>query len=785
MNWDDARLCDQLAYDMKLADYPRGLNRARIDELANGFPPFTDQEVQENQIAVNFNDLSMTRLCHDARSQFANGILKPGNYFTSRVDTGPKHKRSKWSASRTRRINKVMKQSIKYYEGQRAKFASLVLHGLAPSAWEGKDGWCPRPLAIADALIPSKTLIGFDNLPFFFIYRSFTAHELQRLVFGPKRDPGWNTDLSERCLKWADEQGSKLGATNWPEVWSPEHIQERIKEDTGFYASDQVPTIDTFDIYAYVDDDEKSGWIRRIVLDSWGTPSPAGAGTGYTMSRDANKKTLSPEKDDFLFTSGKNYVADTWQQIAAFQYADLSAVSPFRYHSIRGLGFLLYSVCDLQNRMRCKFNESVFEALMQYFRVKNADDAQQALKVLLTNRGFIDNSVEFVKRDDRWQVDSALAQLGLQQNAELISAHASGFTSSSTNFSQDRTEKTKFQVMAELNAMTSLVSTALAQAYQYQNFEYNEISRRFCNLRSNNADVKSVIAGCLKDGIPEEVLGDPSAWEQEPVRVMGAGNKTLEMAIAQQLMEWRVAFDPEPQREILRDAVLAITDDPARAELLVPESPVKVTDSVHDAQLSAGVLMQGLPVAVKTGVNHIETINTLLATMASIIQGANQSGGMLPPDKINGVKGIAAHIAQHLNILSQDPTQKALVKKYADQLGKLMNFVKAFEQRLMEQMKKQQEAAQQGNGAGVDAETQAKVQGMIIQAQTKAQIQRESHAQRTAQRDIQFQKELQHDQQRHAATIAKTDLEAAADIRRMELENAVAPPKPKESPSSE
>jgi len=39
----------------------------------------------------------------------------------------------------------------------------------------------------------------------------------------------------------------------------------------------------------------------------------------------------------------------------AFQFADLSAVAPFRYHSVRSLGWLLYAVINLQNRLRCKF----------------------------------------------------------------------------------------------------------------------------------------------------------------------------------------------------------------------------------------------------------------------------------------------------------------------------------------------------------------------------------------------------------------------------------------------
>ena len=83
--------------------------------------------------------------------------------------------------------------------------------------------------------------------------------------------------------------------------------------------------------------------------------------------------------------------------------------------------------------------------------------------------------------------------------------------------------------------MTSLTGAALTQAYHYQVFEYREIFRRFCRKNSIDPDVREFQARCLKQGVPQNMLV-PEAWEIEPERVMGAGNKTLEMVIAEQLM---------------------------------------------------------------------------------------------------------------------------------------------------------------------------------------------------------------------------------------------------------
>ncbi len=761
----DASEVEQVCWTLKQADYPRGTNRARINELFGGFPPFSEQEVAENNIAVNVNFLQSTKLAHDARSQFYNAFMKPGSFYTARTDMGPKHKRSKYGAIVSREVNRPMKRSIPFFEKFRSSFALDVLHGVGPGTWPDCDSWCPDPAGIEDILVPGNTLVTMKNLSMFAIYKQISGPELIDLKRKEKRSPGWNMDLVDKCLQWIDEESVKLMGTNWPEIWAPEKLSERVKSDGGFYVADQIPTIDCFDFYFLDKESKNEGWRRRIILDSWAI-SETGTKTS-TMTRKAGD--VYRNDAAFLYDSGDRKFADDWRNIVSFQIADLSAVSPFRYHSIRSLGFLLFALCHLQNRLLCRTNEAVFEALMMYFRVKSMDDVQRALKLELVNRGFIDDGIQPLTAAERYQVNAPLVQFGIGQNQQLITENSASYVQQ-PNYSQGGVEKTKFQVMAETNAMTSLVSSALTQAYTYQTQEYREIFRRFCKPMSSDPEVKAFRAAVLRQGVPEKLL-QVDYWDLEPERVMGAGNKTLEMTIAQQLMEWKSQFDPEPQRDILRDAVLAITDDPARADSLVPENPVQVTDSIHDAQLAAGVLMQGLPVAVKTGVNHIEYVETLLSSLALVIQKAKSRGNVATMDEIIGMQNLGKHIGQHISIIAMDEKEKQRVKQYGDALGKLMNEVKAFAQRLQQQMQK---AAQSNGGGQPDPEAQAKVQTMLMQAQVKAENARTSHAERTAQKQLAWEHEEERRQQQHELDMQRKGLELDADIASKDLETAAA-----------
>jgi hypothetical protein len=744
--YNDPAVIESICYDIRLSDYVRGKNRARINDLMNGVKPFPDDD--EHKVNVNF--LEGTALAHDARSQLSGLFLKPGRFFSLTTDGGRRDKRSLYNSIVTKEMNRVMKRSLHYFECFRGRFAMDILHGIGPAAWHNSECWCPEEVGIEDVGIPANTRLSMRNLPFFYLYRSYTVPEIKKLIRNEKEaaQTGWDIELVNKCIEWVDKQSTQLMGSNWPEIWSPEKVAERVKGDGGFYSTDQVPTIDCFDFYFWSDEDGEEGWRRRIILDAWSTPSGQSATTVKSLEK---KKDSDFMRGTFLFNPKNRVYASKLSEIVSFQFADLSSVAPFRYHSVRSLGFLVYAACHLQNRMRCRFTEAAFESAMQYFRVNSNDQNERALKVDLIDKGIIDSTVQFVPQAERWQYNENMMELFMKENRALIDRHTSSYTAQAQNSPGDR--KTKFQVMAEQSQATALVTSALSQAYKYQEYEYLEVKRRFMIANSTDSDVRDFRAKCLSQGVPEGVLV-PQAWDVDPERVLGAGNKTMEMSIAEQLMQMRHLYDPEPQRQILRRVTTAVTDDPDWSLMLVPEQPLKVSDSVHDAQLSMGTLMAGYQVAIKTGQNHKEYIMVLMSEMGQEIQGIEQSKGMCPPEKIKGFQNVAQNIQQHLQLLAQDEEEKEFVTAVEKQLAKIMNLVRAFQQRLEQQQKKQQQ--QQGG----DPAAQAKVQATVMTAKVKVENSKQAAAQKLAQRKLQFEQELKMQQAKTAHEIHRENLKA-------------------------
>ena len=781
MQFDHPQTVEQLIWQMKLADYPRGLNRAKINDLFDGFPPYTSDEVEANNIATNvaFPENGPT-IAHDARRQLDNSLYLPDPLFEVMLDFGPVWKRRQWQKDITSEINKSIKDSLGYMELNKSESALSVSHGIGPSVWSDRHRWRPRARGIEDVLIPSDTLLDFENLPFFGVYEQYTAFELYRRTHGPYVDPGWNMPLVEKCIRWVDQQTQTLMSASWPEVWSPEKMEDRIKQDGGLYASDRVPTVDTWHFYWWYDSGKVSGWRKKIVLDAWGEPGVGGAG-GITIDKIPGKYGADTNTTDFLYDSKRRKVADSLDQILHFQFANCSNKAPFHYHSVRSLGFLLYAVCHLQNRLRCKFNDAVFESLMQYFRVNNLADAERAIHFNLTDKTPIPDGLNFVRPDERWKIDEALVNLAMILNRESVNQSSASYKQD-IDFMKGENE-TATRTMARVNANAAMVSGMVAQAYSYKKFQYQEICRRFCIPNSEDPAVRKFRVNVLRKGVPVEALNS-EMWTVVPVKVIGSGNKMVQIGMADKLMGIYTKLEPSAQREVLRLYVAVNSDDYDMAKRLVPDQP-HVSDSIHDAQLSAGVMLQGTNMALKEGVNHTEYVEAMLLAMGMKIQSITQARRPATMEELNGLQNLAGQsidgqmipgngILPHIMLVAQDAKQphvkgqpadesvKQQVKKYQDALKELMNQVKAMAQQAMEGA-----AKQNGNGAPkLDPKDAAKVEGMMLQAQTKAQLAKQSHAQRTAQRQLQFEQSLAQKQQEHELQMRRESAKTGMEIVR-------------------
>lgn len=735
MKFDKPDQVREVVRQMQDADIAlHSFNRAKIDELAEGFPPFNEEEQDINHFDTNVNFLEAPGLLHKARSTWNNAFLKPGRFFAVTLDSGPVHKRGEWGATITKEINRALKGSLPYIETIRATGAQVVLHGVGPKLWERSKGWRPVEVAIEDLLVPARTRVNLGNLDYFAVYREYTPAELYGMTHGGHTDPGWNMEVVGKVLQRLSAEPMRQQDA-YQDVMNPEKLVKFYKANTGFLDSDAVPTANVWDFY-FSEDDAQQSWQRLMILDD-----------------------QEYEGSAFLYNPRRPFAASR-DQILHVQFGDGANVVPFLWHTVRSLGYLLFGVCHLQNRLRCNFMDAIMRATHEYFRVANADDRARIQSAQLTNLGLVPNGLEFVPVEQRWQPNENLIVAGLSQNRQLMSENASAFVQDVNDGTQK--ELTATEVMARLNNANALSSALLSMAYTYAKFEYREIARRFTNERGEDPDIRRFRERCLLAGVPAQYL-NAERWEVEPERVMGGGNKTLELSQAKALMEVKAQFDGEAQRDILRNYTLAITDDPDKAERWVPagrEQPV--TSSEHDAQLAFGAMMGLGQVGVREGIDHIGYVSAMLLSVKSAMDDIGMIG-QPSPQQLAGFVGVFKHLQEHMKIVGQDPQNRQLVRQWGDFLKPYVNQVKQW----MAAFKAQAQAQAQQSGDG-------KAQAAMLTAATKAKISEAQAAQKMKHKDVAFVSEQRRKDAATGANLRKQAVETAANVQALDAKTAAS-----------
>lgn len=691
----------------------RASDRAKIDELFNGKRPYTKDEEEKHDIQINVNWGEGKRIMRDANNQLNSALLHPGILCNFILEHGQEDKRDQWSQLFTKLIHKPIQRGNsgrKHFYLIKNRNASVCMHGIGAMFWQNPFRWMPRFAALEDLLIPTETYCDFSNLRYFCINQYLTVGELLDVQLGDKVRKGWNKKMLDGIV----EHMKNLQSEGVPPTWrdQPEAMANIFKENRGFYYSDATPKIRCrWFFFQQIDDPKK--WYRVLLLrEAYGDVKPS---------------------QDFLFDGLDEPFASDINEILNVQYGDSNYVAPLKYHVVRGLGVDLYGPVETNNRLRCEFVQSVFEHLKMYFRIQDPSDRDRLKQIVLAQYGVLPTGLEIVKREERHEIDPSLVEEAMGQMANIMQQSSSSYLSS-PDYSTEK-EMTAKEATIKLNQANVMVSSMISALYMQEGFYFEEVKRRFLGS-DKDPQVKQFQKACAAGGIPEDLM-KPEYWRTDVNRVLGGGDKTQAQAEAMWIWSIKNDLDPSVQPQAKRLVVGTMLNDFDKAAQLVPLAKVTATSGVLAAENVFGTLMQGQLCTPRKGIDQQGYIETLLKMMSSVIDRVKQTDSMGTPDDLIGLVTVARNISEHIAILAADKKEKGVVKTYADTLGKLMNEVKAFAQRLSQHRQAQQEAMQ-----GDPAAT-AKAKGIMLNAATKQKIAEANAAMKMRHKQLGFQMDEQ------------------------------------------
>jgi hypothetical protein len=684
----------------------RASDRVKINSLFNGQRPYSKSDEEKYHIQVNVNWGEGKRIMMDANRQLNNALLHSGILFNCTLEEGRVDKRDEWSQVFTTEIHKPFQRGR---SGKRHNFlirnrnATVCMHGIGAMLWPNDHRWLARFVPLEDLLIPTDTYSDFSNLRYFAVNLYLTPGELVDMAFGDAENKRWD----KKMVKGIMDANRKLYTESTSSTWrdQPEAMKQIHDQNKGYYYSDVVPKI-KLRMFFWREVEKPKRWYRHIVLRE-----------GYE----------GVSTDKFLYNGSGQVFADDIDHILNVQFGDANLTAPLKYHSVRGLGVDLFAPVETINRLRCDYVWAVFEHLRMLFKIQDPADRDRLKEVVLQQFGFIPDGLTIVPRDQRHQIDPRLVDDAMSQMRGLMQENSSAYVTDKDSGGEK--EMTAKEAMIKLNQASAMVNSMLGSMYLQEAFYYQEEVRRFLVKNPSDEEVKDFQSACKRQGIPDEMM-NVKYWRVEPEKVLGGGDRSLAQQEAMWLMQNKTQYDPRSQQIIMRTVTSTMLNDPAKAKLLVPDAPVTSTAGSETAENVFGTLMTGNQVSLRQGIDQQGYVVQLLKMMGAVVQRIAQTGGVGTIDEIIGLQTAAQNAVQHIQIIAADQTQKQLVKQVSDVLGKIMNEVKAFGQRWMEQQKSQQS---QGDPA-----TMAKAQGAILMAKTKAQINIQNAELKRKQKELDF-----------------------------------------------
>jgi hypothetical protein len=713
----------------------RGQNRVKINSAANNFPPLSAEMAKKIGLKINSNWGELMIALQHARNQLMNAFWSSQYFFKVKIPRGaPQDKQADWETFITNEINSIMKESQRYYQLHKSKWAAVACHGIGPMVWYSRDRWLPEFLSIADLRVATDTLCDFSNLTWWAYRKNYTPFELVEEVFENPRGK-WKKDGIIRLLKGIKELNFQDSTQNYDWETNPEKLHDIVKQNGGFYGSDAVPTIPLYHFFFEDYTKKKTKGIWQVIVP--------------------DTTTVKEGKDQVFLWEDDEPVAESREELLHVQFGDLNNDAPFLFWNTRSLGLALMEPTYWTNITRCRMLQHLHDNFNIMLRVTDPPDKARALIQEFANMGVIRPGVNVLGQNERHQVDARLVEQVLAQLKQLQQEASASYTQQTDTGTQK--EQTAFETRVKLEQVNAMMGAMLMDAFVTEKFAYKEIARRFTLPKSEDPDVLLFQKRCAKYNIPREFV-DSTKWEIEPVTPLGMGNPTLGAAAANQLFEMRGAYEPEAQQEILHEVTLEATKDPRKAARWAPIGRKRgPQDAQKFAEADFNILMRGIPAQIMQGSNPIGQIETILGLLAGEITALNNTGGMADAREIMGLHTVEQHVGQLIQIASSDEANVEKLTAYKKALGKLMNETKAFEQRLAAQNGKQrngQDAESNAKIGALLATTQAKIHAKSMTDKQKMDMKKQQFAQEQRRKDAETFAKIQRDNITHKVNAA-------------------------------
>jgi hypothetical protein len=724
---------------LKKADEGSSRNRALIDGMFNGAPPFNANDLKEvgqgERTNLDFGEAAALK--DQALAGYYDLTNSVDMLARVRTTYGSPEQAAEWSEIIGEEFHRTLRGWSEFEFNHQRLSDYFVSHGVGVSYFEDELDWRWRVTGLNEFRIPRGTRASEAEIEVATVDREYRADEL----YGFIRDPeiaaslGWDVATVKEALKRACAQDTTTSLGDW------EKLEVELKNNDILYGTAKSKVVKVVHMWVK----EFCGCVSHLIFLQEPLPTDVGA-----------------IKESFLYRKEKRFDTPT-QCWVTFTYG----VGNGTYHGIRGLGFKIYPHIQVLNRLRCGMVDGAL--LSSSLIVQPSDSSTRALDDLtLTYYGPYALFPPGLKIVDK-------AVPNLQQNIipvindmAMQMSNNTGAYQTRANTGDSNQARTAYEVKAQLQKEAVLSNASINLFYHPWKRLLTEVFRRLTRRDYNAREPGGKEAvefrkRCLKRGVPEEAIH--RVIHVEPVRAIGYGSPAMRMAAIDETMSIFGSLDEMGRINLLRDRVAArFGQEVVDRYIPSPQTTLRPPLDFKIAVLENATMSTGSPIPVSPGENHFIHASTHLNAVDQLDR-AVAEGASNPMEALSAFQMFLPHLGEHLAQLGSDLVRKdqvALMRQRHQQLT-------ASAQRLADELQAMQENQQKAQQA--EAERQQTALMAEYQAMQKKLAESEQLSPEAQQRLMERRAELQMKIEKHQADLQMKDAQTA---QKLALEDAKA-----------
>ena len=324
---------------------------------------------------------------------------------------------------------------------------------------------------------------------------------------------GWNAEMVKRAILQSTGDSSNREWDNW------ELIQRDIKANEVYVDTICKPV------------EVVHGWVREF-----------DGKISYYIAAKNGLCSRNEVKEDFLFKS-RGFFDSPDQALQIFAF---SVGNGGKLYTVRGLGYLIYQLCNAMDIMHCKLLDNARVASSLIVQPASVEDMQD---MQLTDFGggiAIPPTMRIPEQRFAQNLNNSLIP-AINESRNILNRATGGMASGNMMLQPEQDRRTKLEVSTQLDYINKLNSFAINLFYgPYDKIIREKVRRAFTVPQKDKAARKRVNemkARCMTRGVPEDIFKKIDLKAVKASRIIGTGSRSSRIMLMDQMQQMYSTWD--------------------------------------------------------------------------------------------------------------------------------------------------------------------------------------------------------------------------------------------------